>query len=440
MPTLQDAPTPDDGFYVLITGANSGLGLGIGCRLIDEFLHSRPQSQSLILIVTTRDKRKGDATVKQLRAHLHKACQNLETKLPGIRMLLEGRVFFRQEILDLTNILNVQRCARSLKDNVPKLDVVIFNAGIGAWVGMDWLQIAWCILTSPVTSLTWAPFKISGVGWVTKPQLPPGKDGAKVEEPPLGDVFAANFFGHYLLGHYTAPLLARYHSSENRGRIIWVGSLDAYEHSLDLNDFQYLTSEAPYEASKRMTDLMCITSTLPSTDPHTDAFLAYTEEKPAAKPRIYLAHPGICGTSIFPLNFILDACMYAAFFIVRLLGSQWHPVTAYKGATSMVWLALAKQSTLDAMEEREGVGKWGSATDRWGEERVERTEIEGWGWGGVLGERKKKYGRSPFAKDLTEQGKREFEETGKKCWEEMEKLRLEWEKRLEDAGVAVEME
>jgi 3-keto steroid reductase len=104
-----------------------------------------------------------------------------------------------------------------------------------------------------------------------------------------------------------------------------------------------------------------------------------------------------------------------------------------------VWLALAKQSTLDNMEKKDGVGKWGSATDFWGQERVERTETAGWGWGGRIGEYKRK-GRDPYAQDLTTESRQRFEETGKKCWEELERLRIEWEDRLRRAGLAVDLD
>jgi 3-keto steroid reductase len=131
--------------------------------------------------------------------------------------------------------------------------------------------------------------------------------------------------------------------------------------------------------------------------------------------------------------------MFAAFYLARWLGSQWHSVTVKKGAVSMVWLALVKQSTLDSMEAKEGVGKWGSATNFWGEERVERAEVPGWGWGGRLGEHKRK-GRDPYAKDLTKASLENFHEAGRKCWEEMERLRIEWEDRLNAAGVGINMD
>ncbi|KAF2264604.1 3-ketosteroid reductase-like protein [Lojkania enalia] len=442
MPIPEDIPQPDDGFYVLVTGANSGLGLAVGCRLIDEFLQTRPQSQSLVLIITTRDLRKGDATVRKLREHLSKICREQERKVPGIRMLLEQRVHFRQEILDLTSLVSVQKLSKRLRDTTPKLHSVICNAGIGGWEDLYWGRAVWTILTNWKSAVTWPTFKKSGVGWVTKPQIPITDDGKKIEEPPLGEVFCANFFGHYLLGHYLAPLLARHPPEENtRGRLIWVSSLEAYAHSLNISDIQSIPSHSPYEASKRLTDIMGITSTLPSTMPLVDEYLDYHgPSKQKTKPRIYVSQPGICGTSIFALPLILEYAMFAAFFVARWLGSQWHPVTAYKGAVSMVWLALAKQSTLDAMEAQEGVGKWGSACDRRGDERVERTEVEGWGWGGFLNERKRKTGRSPYARDLTPELKRRFEEAGEACWRELERLRVEWETRLEDAGVGTRME
>jgi 3-keto steroid reductase len=357
-------------------------------------------------------------------------------------MVLQQRIHIRQEILDLTSLISVQTLSKKLRDTIPKVDAVICNAGIGGWTDLNWGFAVWSILTNWTSAVTWPPFKISGVGWTTKPQLPKSEDGKTVEEPPLGEVFCANTFGHYLLGHYLAPLLAKHpKSEETRGRIIWVSSLEGYTHSFDINDLQGIGVEEAYTSSKRLTDVMAITSTLPSVSPIVDKYLDNPRpSEQITKPRIYLAHPGICGTAIFPLNFFLEYCMLFAMYVARWLGSQWHPITAEKGATAMVWLALARQSTLDVMEERDGVGKWGSATDWYGNERVERTEVEGWGWGGKLGDKRKWKGRSPYAKDLTKEDKETFEELGARCWLEMENLRIEWEKRLEDAGVGIKME
>lgn len=410
--------------------------------MIDEFLQTRPQTESLVLIVTTRDRKKGDATIETLEAHLRKVCRQHERTLPGVTQLLQGRVHFRQERLDLLSLVSVQKLGKKLRETTPKLDVVICNAGIGGWTGINWSLAIWNILRRWKTAVSWPTFKISGKGWVTKPQLP-HKDGQPQAEPALGEVFCANFFGHYLLCHYLAPLLAKHPSSEgNRGRIIWTSSLEAYAHTLDINDLQGIGSEdAAYESSKRLTDVMGITSRLPATSNAVDQYLNLPEASSTdtTKPLIYVTHPGITATAIFALPLILEYAMIAAFYVARWLGSQWHPITLEKGAVAMVWLALAKQSTLDTMEEREGVGKWGSATDFWGQERVERTEVAGWGWGGRLAEYKRK-GRDPFAKDVTKEDREKFEETGRRCWEEMEVLRCDWEDRLRQAGIAIEMD
>jgi 3-keto steroid reductase len=391
-----------------------------------------------VLIITTRDQQKGDATITKLQKHLRQVFENHERTLPGISQVLQGRVHFRQERLDLLSLLSVQRLSKRLRETTPKLDAVICNAGIGGWTGIDWPRAVFSILTTWKKALTYPTFKIAGTGRVTKPQIQADK---AVEAPELGEVFCANVFGHYLLGHYLAPLLARHRPIEDtRGRIIWVSSIEAYEHTFDVGDLQGILSPVPYESSKRLTDIMAITSTLPSTSNYVDQYFGSPKlPEKSTKPRIYVAHPGICGTSIVPLPLILEYLMFAAFYLARLLGSQWHTATVDKGAVSMVWLALAKQSTLDSMEAKEGAAKWGSATDFWGQERVERTEVAGWGWGGKFGEYKRK-GRDPYARDLTKESADRFRETGERCWEEMERLRVEWETRLRAAGVAVEMD
>lgn len=87
------------------------------------------------------------------------------------------------------------------------------------------------------------------------------------------------------------------------------------------------------------------------------------------------------------------------------------------------------------MEEEGGPGKWGSSTDTSGHERVARTEVEGWGYGGLVGEKGEgRKGRMRRAKDLTREGKEEFEELGRLCWKKMEELREEWEERLAGTG------
>ena len=120
------------------------------------------------------------------------------------------------------------------------------------------------------------------------------------------------------------------------------------------------------------------------------------------------------------------------FYVARWLGSPWHNISTRKGACAPVWLALATQETLDGLEEQGGLGKWGSATDAGGSERVRRTEVDGWGYGGKVGQGTEygQRGRRRGAKELTVEDREAFEDLGREAWKEMEALREEWEERL----------
>ena len=119
-------------------------------------------------------------------------------------------------------------------------------------------------------------------------------------------------------------------------------------------------------------------------------------------------------------------------YLACLLGSPWHPIFAYKGAVAPVWLALTEKEELEEIELNGGKGKWGSACDRWGRERVMRTAVDGWGLGGRMGEGKLG-GRRETRRGWVEVGGEEreaFEGVGRECWRVMEEMRRGWEGRL----------
>ncbi|KAG7124180.1 hypothetical protein HYQ45_013724 [Verticillium longisporum] len=153
-------------FFVLITGANSGVGFGTAERIIDEFLASRSLSSHLILIPTTRDLRKSRETVESLRTHLHKTATT--SKALAARA---GPSYKPQDTIDRVHLLSVQLDLLDLRSpyavarqlvrgtvgdptdahntqyKVPRLDAVILNAGIGGFKGVDWFKLAWRFLT-----------------------------------------------------------------------------------------------------------------------------------------------------------------------------------------------------------------------------------------------------------------------------------------------------
>lgn len=323
----------------------------------------------------------------------------------------------------------------------------MLNAGIGGWTALNWPWAVWTILTDTVEATSRPTFKIAPVGVLTDHQTGPD---AKVreKEPRLGNVFCANVFGHYMLAHNVMPLLHQSGTGGPNGpaRIIWVSSVEATLNRLDLNDPQALRSPTPYESSKELTDVLALTADLPSTAPWVKSFTSTEsttgeDSEQSSKPQTYLSHPGICSTSIFPLPLILAYAAAAGLWLARMLGSPWHTLSTYLGAHAPVWLALAPQSDLSAAEDPYrlhdgGRAKWGSSASRLGSSSPASTEVEGWGYGGVVGrpvlEEDRARRRKRGAVDLTREEKERFEGLGRECWRYMEGLRGEWEGILDE--------
>jgi 3-keto steroid reductase len=429
------------------------VGFGICERLIDEFLTTRSLSAHLVVIPTTRSAKKALATASALRKYtkrVSKTHKGLASRAGPNYDPAETvkRVHILTVQLDLCNLASVHKAAQQLvhgtvsypsddslaRVRIPQLDSVIFNAGIGGWFGLAWAKIPGNFLRAGIVqATTWPEFKGSAGGLTINP-LP---DSPSDDTPRIGEVFCANLFGHYMFAHGLLPLLRR-HPSDSRqpGRIIWESSIDAARHHLSLDDFQCLKDPAAYESSKRITDLLALTATLPAARPFAESYLRGDEgekenaagDEPATLPKIYLAQPGIVLTSLFPVNAFLYFWYRVVLYMARFLGSAWHVITPYKAACAMVWLALQSQEALDAAS-AEHV-KWGSSTDRLGNTRVKKTEVDGWGWEGTVLDRatvRKITGRKLGAVAVTQEQKEEFEMTGAKCWREMEQLRKEWE-------------
>lgn len=512
-PAPWDSVPARDTCFVLVTGANSGIGLGICQRLIDEFLATRSLTSHLVVIPTTRSTRKSAETAALLRKHLHRAASRSKQfqARGGTPEGAAARVHVASLQLDLCDFVTVRRAADRLVDGtlaleghevefaIPRLDAVIFNAGIGGWTGVNWLKAAHNLLTAGwVQATTWPTFKAADPGLTVNP-LPStpgygkgGNDGTTTTTTTtatttMGQVFCANVFGHYLFAHAILPLLTRPRRQKQDGvdsddddddlppgRIIWESSLEAAHGHFTPDDFQGVRTRAAYESTKRLTDLLCLTADLPSVRPHVQSYWRPPRPSPSSnlasktttrsnadeevrEPRVYLCHPGIVVTTIMPLPLLLFYAYKFAMYVTRWAGSPWHTNTSYTAAASMVWLALAAQEALDAR--RAQSAKWGSASDFWGNSLVKKTEVDGWGWTGkveglddeaegedvVLGDQegcraatgllRKIKGRRAGAELVTEEKRAEFEEMGAHCWREMERLRGEWEERIEGAGL-----
>lgn len=403
----------------LLTTRNSGLGFALCCRLIDEFLYTRPQSQTLHILFSTRDTKKSEDTLRRLQAHLQKSLREANGTTLGISLLLEARVKLEGVLVDLLKLSTVKSLAEQLLRRGQRIDVIVWNAGIAGWTGLNWPKAIWTCSTDLVHATTYPLYMNCDVGLLTKPQT-----GSETPEPKLGQVFTANVFGHYLLTHWIRPLLT------GDSRIICISSVSAVPDAYSPRDIQGLQSSSAYESSKRLTDLLALTSELPSSEPFVKSFLPETTTN-SSRPKMFVVHPGVVGTSIAGLHWFIELFMFASLYIARWLGSPWHPVTPYKGAVSVVFAALSSQ--LPDSEAQDGKGKWGSAASISGDERVGRTLVEGWGYSGMIGGAPAgsvTTGQWRHRKPLVAESREEFECLGRDAWKELEEMRKEWESIL----------
>lgn len=405
----------------------------------------------MTIIYTTRGgPRKGAETLSSLEKHLARHGHGSDNNNNNNNKRSDRRVRFQPEKVELTSLLSVRALSRRLLDfHIPRLDAIVLNAGIGGWSGLNWPLTIYNVLTGIRQATTWPTFKLGVVGLVTRTQFLPDLSGAAHEEPILGEVFCANTFGHYMLVHWLMPLL-RACPSGSPGKIVWVSSIEASAHHYNLDDHQGLRSEAAYEHTKRLTDLMALTAV---SQPATAASVkAYITPSPSmeitvvsrtqqSEPSFLVAHPGICTTTIISLYWIVHQCYRLGIYLARWCGSPWANVTSYLGAASVTWLVLASQAEIDAKAATAagspgGPCKWGSACDRLGRSSVRVSDVEGWGingtgkpfkhkwWGGNLG-------RKTGAVDATHEDVEDFISQGAEVWKKMETLRKDWEARIE---------
>ncbi|RKF71862.1 3-keto-steroid reductase [Golovinomyces cichoracearum] len=515
--------TDDGQIFALITGARGCLGYSIASRLLDEFLISSTSSlnKKLTLIICTRSLAQAQSSIIHLRAHLLKFLRSSQfaeqhrswgvligkhydwqdyfqrvrligvevdlCDLRSIYMLADKLVNGLKEDYDY---LDTDRNKHSLNSEentfrtpskthqdvsvaqgckgsdgifrLPRIDVVIFTAGIGGWTGIDLYLSTKAFLFDTFEAVTRPNYNISRVGAQVKPQKTDGArndpkssaqfstSGVKgLEEPPLGEVFCSNVFGHYLLAHELMPLLSQPGTSTSQygGKIIWVSSIANFHDSFSFDDFQGLKSLAPYESSKRLIDLLVLPCEKSSVKLPAESFFdvsctisgrkkyspanAHPDNQRLVKPKNYVIHPGIFASDIMPLHFILALACKLIFYLVRWFGSPWHTINPYNAAIAPVRLALVDNEELNKMRESDpSMLKWGSATDSWGNAKIKKTEVPGWGWDGNVDtqpDAEMMQGRLRGSGDLRRETIEDFERLSARCWKYMEELRDEWE-------------
>ncbi|KAJ6262794.1 hypothetical protein Dda_1351 [Drechslerella dactyloides] len=392
----------------VITGANSGLGYAIACRLIVEFFTPQPapttDPKSLVVCLTTRSREKAETALANLAAFA-------SSKLPeSARRRLELQYI----TLDLASLISVTAAAVELRKRYARIHYVFCNAAVIPFVRLDWFKAARQFATGLVDAMTQPRYQVQGVGWLTDahaalPGLQSGpadrEDTQPAVSPDLGMAFTANVFGHYYLIHEMIPtLLARRGQDDEVSRVIWIGSIESKPSAFDIKDIQGIKSTTAYESSKTLTDILVLGSHLPQTETQYRAYASSKDEQRTADaaagetiPPVFLvAHPGVVSTTIVALPWWQTQGKILGFWLCKALGSPWHCIDPYIGANAPVWLALSPHIKL--LKGR----KWGSASSWKESEIVIETKVDV-----------------------------DIARYAEKVWSEMERLRSFWKYRLD---------
>ncbi|WVR08606.1 hypothetical protein IAU60_005661 [Kwoniella sp. DSM 27419] len=400
----------DNRVIVVVTGANSGFGLGLCQQLLSNLslppgtpmpastpqlsatppalrhylsqlddltkeVPSPPPTLTLILACRSETKAK-EAREILLRKH-HWDLEKREARGEPVREgWKEGlRVVWEAVDLDAMGGKNgVLAFCERLKDGYPHITTLCLNAGMGAWSGIDWLGFI-------------KQFVVDGMPLtLSQPRYQLEEKGVLSADGERGMVWGTNVLAPYIMAHELTPLLRRSPSKlPFSPRIIYTSSLTSWYSKLPpnpLDDYQLLESQATYSASKYMGDaVMCAL----------DRDLGVVNEG-EREVRVLTADPGCVTTNFFNAGLagwgwwanIKWMGYWLAFYICRLLGSRWHPVYPDQGALPLIYAALIPSILIPAASQVPAP-RYRVVSERWGRTSVECDEVDRWEEGEVVG-------------------------------------------------------
>ncbi|KXS20646.1 hypothetical protein M427DRAFT_52231 [Gonapodya prolifera JEL478] len=279
----------------IVTGANAGVGLGITKRLLEHHKDVSPLS----IVMACRSRSRAEAARKELLEAVF--VDEVERKAadvdPDLLQIL---------VVDFSLCRSIMEAVEQTKSRFSKIDFLFLNAGIYPIEGLN--------LGNAIHDIIFNPSYLFTCGGDVLPQ----PVGTRTSEG-LGEMFMANMFGQYLFARQCRDLLDRGRSeftegeelnghkpsqngseyvsglrhglsngstngahnghlrnSQNgngvahngngvsgthhpvAGRVIWTGSSSAFPEFFSLSDPQLLKNKKPYEASKRLDDLMSL--------------------------------------------------------------------------------------------------------------------------------------------------------------------------------------
>ncbi|XP_020795198.1 3-keto-steroid reductase/17-beta-hydroxysteroid dehydrogenase 7 isoform X2 [Boleophthalmus pectinirostris] len=276
---------------VIVTGANSGIGLALCERLLTE-------DSGLRLCLACRNMQRAEA-----------ARSALLTSHPSAHVdLLQ---------LDIGAVKSVISAAQEVKARYSRVDFLYMNAGIMPNPKVDFKAFFKGLFSRNVIHM-----------FATAEGLLTQQD--QVNSDGMQEVFATNLFGHFLLIRELEPLLCQ---SDHTSSVIWTSSSNARRSAFCLEDIQHKEGKEPYSSSKYASDLLSL-----ALNQHLNSRGLYSS----------VVCPGMVMTNltygILPPFFwtIIMPIMW----LIRLFTNTF-TITPYNGAEALHWLFLQKPQYLD---------------------------------------------------------------------------------------------
>ncbi|XP_037537526.1 3-keto-steroid reductase/17-beta-hydroxysteroid dehydrogenase 7 [Nematolebias whitei] len=276
---------------VIVTGANSGIGLALCERLLSE-----------------------DA---QLRLCL--ACRNVQRAEAARAALLTSHSSASVDLvhLDVGSVQSVLRAAQEVKSRYNRIDFLYLNAGIMPNPMVDIKALLKGLFSRNVINMF-----ATAEGLLTQ-QDSPNSDG-------LQEVFATNLFGHFLLIRELEPLLCQ---PGHTSRLIWTSSSNARRSAFSIDDIQHTAGKEPYSSSKYASDMLSLA--LNKHKNHQGLFSSVICPGLVMTNLTYGILPPFFWTLIMPIM-----------WLIRIFTNTF-TITPYNGAEALHWLFLQKPECLD---------------------------------------------------------------------------------------------
>ncbi|XP_069497153.1 3-keto-steroid reductase/17-beta-hydroxysteroid dehydrogenase 7 isoform X2 [Ambystoma mexicanum] len=299
---------------VVVTGANSGIGLALCERLLSD-----------------------DAQIR-----LCLACRNLERAEAARAVLLASHPGSDVSLLnvDVGCVKSIVKAAEELKRRYRRVDYLYLNAGI-----MPNPRVSFKALFTGLFSRRAISMFATGEGLLTQED--------RVTKDGLQEVFETNVFGHFILIKELESLLC---NVEGPSQVIWTSSSNARRSAFSLTDYQHSQGQESYSSSKYATDLLSV-----ALNKHFNKQGLYSS----------VICPGLVMTNL--TYGILPSFFWSIIMPIMLLiriFTNTFTLTPYNGAEALLWLFRQKPESLNPL------AKYHSLTSGFGNSYVEPIKMD----------------------------------------------------------------